>query len=432
MKTNIYWFRQDLRLDDSPALLKACHAAQELLLVYIHPSRLDGQTSWGFSRLGAHRLAHIGATVHALSGQIAEKGNTLFEFRGSPAAILQQLVETFNIDTIYCDAIEAPEEQSEITEIRQRGLNVADIWQSTMFDPHALPFAPEQMPDTFTAFRQQVEKSRITPRSLTPPPTVLPSAPREASARIASSIPSFSATEARSTSTLARSAGEEAALASIKHYFSTKHPLHYKQTRNQLLGEHYSTRLSTWLATGSVSAATAYALLREFEAVHGSNDSTYWIFFELLWRDYFRFLHLKYGHRLYLRHGLKRREATPTIDTTTQSLRKENFAKWTMARTKNGFINAGMTELRETGYLSNRMRQVVASYLIYDLEGDWRAGAAWFENQLLDFDVYSNQGNWLYIAGLGTDPRGGRRMNIQKQIQDHDPEGIYRKHWGQA
>ena len=77
------------------------------------------------------------------------------------------------------------------------------------------------------------------------------------------------------------------------------------------------------------------------------------------------------------------------------------------------------------------MRQIVASYLIYDLGVDWRAGAAWFENQLLDFDVYSNQGNWLYIAGLGTDPRGGRRMNMQKQTQEHDPDGSYRTYWRQ-
>jgi deoxyribodipyrimidine photo-lyase len=72
---------------------------------------------------------------------------------------------------------------------------------------------------------------------------------------------------------------------------------------------------------------------------------------------------------------------------------------------------------------------VVASYLIYDLRSDWRAGAAWFESQLLDYDVYSNQGNWLYIAGRGTDPRGGRRFNPQKQAQDHDANGSYRALW---
>ena len=78
------------------------------------------------------------------------------------------------------------------------------------------------------------------------------------------------------------------------------------------------------------------------------------------------------------------------------------------------------------------MRQMVASYLIYDLGGDWRAGAAWFESQLIDYDVYSNQGNWLYIAGRGTDPRGGRRFNPQMQAQQHDPDGVYRRFWGES
>jgi deoxyribodipyrimidine photo-lyase len=75
------------------------------------------------------------------------------------------------------------------------------------------------------------------------------------------------------------------------------------------------------------------------------------------------------------------------------------------------------------------MRQIVASYWIYDMGGDWRAGAAWFESQLIDYDVYSNQGNWLYIAGRGTDPRGGRPFNVAKQMRDHDPDGLYRQHW---
>lgn len=88
-----------------------------------------------------------------------------------------------------------------------------------------------------------------------------------------------------------------------------------------------------------------------------------------------------------------------------------------------------MRELASTGYLSNRMRQNVASYLIHELQGDWRAGAAWFESQLLDHDVYSNQGNWLYLSGRGTDPRGGRRFNPDKQAGDYDADGAYRRCW---
>ena len=88
-----------------------------------------------------------------------------------------------------------------------------------------------------------------------------------------------------------------------------------------------------------------------------------------------------------------------------------------------------MRELSATGYLSNRLRQIVASYLIHDLGGDWRAGAAWFEAQLIDYDVTSNQGNWLYLAGRGTDPRGGRRFDPKKQARDYDADGQFQAMW---
>ena len=90
-----------------------------------------------------------------------------------------------------------------------------------------------------------------------------------------------------------------------------------------------------------------------------------------------------------------------------------------------------MRELAATGRLSNRMRQIVASYLVHDLGCDWRAGAAWFESQLIDYDVYSNLGNWLYISGRGADPRPDRRFNTDKQAQDYDPDGAYRRLWSE-
>lgn len=153
----------------------------------------------------------------------------------------------------------------------------------------------------------------------------------------------------------------------------------------------------------------------------GANDSTYWIFFELLWRDYFRFLHLKYGRRLYRPSGL--------IGSDLPHHNSQGLERWCRGETGEALVDAGMRELAATGYLSNRMRQIVASYLIHDLKCDWRAGAAWFEAQLVDYDVYSNQGNWLYIAGFGTDPRGGRRFNTVKQANDHDADGVYLRLW---
>jgi len=89
-----------------------------------------------------------------------------------------------------------------------------------------------------------------------------------------------------------------------------------------------------------------------------------------------------------------------------------------------------MRQLNQTGYMSNRGRQLVASCLIYDLGIDWRYGAAYFESQLLDYDVASNWGNWQYIAGVGADPRGGRHFNLDKQARTYDPEQRFIQTWG--
>ena len=191
-----------------------------------------------------------------------------------------------------------------------------------------------------------------------------------------------------------------------------------------------------------------YQQLQDFEAEHGANDGSYWIWFELLWRDYFRFLHLRFGAQLYRRSGLRQpatveqqspRSVEPELNeriahaggaVITAPAQVEQFKRWCLGECGEPFIDAGMRELKQTGYLSNRMRQVTASYLIHTLKLDWRAGAAWFEAQLIDYDVYSNQGNWLYIAGLGTDPRGGRAMRTDKQAVEHDRDETYRKQWG--
>ncbi len=88
-----------------------------------------------------------------------------------------------------------------------------------------------------------------------------------------------------------------------------------------------------------------------------------------------------------------------------------------------------MNELKSTGWTSNRMRQIVASYFIHDLKQDWRIGASYFEYILIDYDVSSNWGNWAYIAGVGNDPRAGRKFNLEKQEDLYDKEKRYQTIW---
>jgi deoxyribodipyrimidine photo-lyase len=131
----------------------------------------------------------------------------------------------------------------------------------------------------------------------------------------------------------------------------------------------------------------------------------------------------KYGNRIFLRHG-PRNKPQPQLRND-----KQLFTLWAEGRTGVPFIDANMRELRETGWMSNRGRQNVASFLTRDLKVNWQMGAEYFESLLLDYDPCSNWGNWNYVAGVGSDPREDRYFNILTQAKNYDPAGQYVKIW---
>lgn len=429
MTTVLFWFRSDLRLHDQHALRAACADGTQCLIPVFCLPDLAETTRWGFPRIGPQRRAWLGDALRDLTAQLAALNCPLLVCSGPAATTLPALAKAVGASRIVCEEIAAPEEQAEVAALRASGVAVDTIWQSSLIDPDRLPWETAALPASFTAFRQRLEKAAIGPRAPLPAPTVLPPWPAQCAvpAHLPADIDILAAPQALADprSSLrheqAFDGGELAGLAHLAQYLARRLPDTYKATRNGLAGLDYSSKWSPWLATGAVSARRIMAELRAYEAVHGATDGSYWLWFELLWRDYFRFLHLQYGRQLYRARGLA--QQPPAAHNA------RGFARWCAGTTGQPLVDAAMRELSITGYMSNRLRQVVASYLIYDLGGDWRAGAAWFESQLVDYDVYSNQGNWLYIAGRGTDPRGGRRFNVEKQSADHDANGDYRRMW---
>lgn len=419
----IYCFRNDLRLIDNPAFLKAANESDILLPLFCHPN--NDLIYKSIKRVGIHRQTFLRQALNQLSASLKLMNSDLIEVQGNICDQIKKIADVIGATNIFFEKIIAPEELQEEALIRSLGIPVVTFWQSSMIDPSELPFEPQNMPDIFTEFRKQIELKNIEIKAFVQSPSKLPPLPN---IRFESDIninfpkeikdqkSSFPYTEDLFLG------GEKTGLAHLENYLLKKLPHSYKETRNKLFGIHFSTKFSPWLAIGCISAKYIAFKLKEFEDQFGANESSYWIWFELLWRDYFRFLHFKYGKSLYLKNGLNK---NPTHINHNES----KFEAWINGRTGNQLIDAGMRELFLTGYLSNRMRQIVASYLIYDLECDWRKGAQWFESQLIDYDVYSNHGNWLYIAGNGTDPRGGRRFNTTKQNLEHDPNDIYKNYW---
>ena len=389
-------------------------------------------TPWGFPRTGPRPRRWWWEAVEDLRQQLAVLGAPLVLLTGRPAQVLAPLARQVGAEGLMCEDIAAPFEQREVQALREAGCPVHTVWHSSLLHPDQLPFPVADLPQVFTAFRQAVERQGVAAAAPRPAPQRWAPAPApgvEVEPWAAVDAPAIDprSTLARPSDSSSgalddRHGGERAALAQLHQYTQRGLPHSYKRTRNDLMGWDGSSKWSLWLATGALSPRLAWSCIQAFEAEQGANDGTYWLWFELLWRDYFRFLHLQHGARLYRARGLTE-QAVPDHAP-------DAFERWRTGRTGQPFIDAGMRELAATGWLSNRMRQNVASYLIHDLGGDWRAGAAWFEHALIDYDVYSNQGNWLYLAGRGTDPRSGRRFNPLKQAQDYDPQGRYQRLWG--
>ena len=208
----------------------------------------------------------------------------------------------------------------------------------------------------------------------------------------------------------------------LHYYFKEKClPLTYLDTRNELTGRDGSTKFSAFLSCGALDVRHLYNEIRHFEKVHGATKSTNWIIFELLWREYFYWHYQEHKSAYFSLNGISGdRNFSKVRYYDVDELRSMKMAP---------FFHAALAELTTTGFLSNRARQIFASIWINDLKLDWRSGALLFEHHLIDYDVYSNYGNWMYLAGVGVDPRGQRYFNVSKQLETYDPEGKYLKRW---
>lgn len=182
----------------------------------------------------------------------------------------------------------------------------------------------------------------------------------------------------------------------------------YKLTRNNLLGSGYSTKMSPFLAYGCVSARQIWEVLDQLEERLGEDQSTYWVRFELMWRDYFFLAAAKFGDLLYSLGGFEavtdprqaeKKKSWWKMWNPMQDPKNDEINRLLEARTGIPFLDANITELRESGFMSNRGRQNVASFLSKDLACDWRVGAEFFASHLIDYDATSNFGNW-YVCFL--------------------------------
>lgn len=424
----IIWFRNDLRLHDHEPLKEALNAGADIVPLYCFDPRQFGETAFGFPKTGKFRAKFLLDSVAALRRSLRQLGSDLVIRQGKPEDIVPALATELQAQAVYwheeVTAEETAVEDAVVDQLETTGCTIQTYWGATLYHPDDLSFPVSRLPEVFTKFRKQVEQSSTVYEAF-PPPQKLPSLPANLDCGEIPTPEALGAEVAKpdEQGVLAFPGGEAAGLARLQDYIWDADCLRvYKQTRNGMLGANYSSKFSAWLALGCLSPRRVYQAVQAYESERVSNDSTYWLVFELLWRDYFRFICQKHGDRVFYPSGLRNLKIAWQQDW-------ERFDAWREGRTGYPLVDANMRELTATGYMSNRGRQNVASFLTKNLGIDWRMGAEWFESLLIDYDVCSNWGNWNYTAGVGNDARGFRYFNIPKQAKDYDPDGDYVKYW---
>jgi deoxyribodipyrimidine photo-lyase len=427
MRTSIVWFKTDLRLADNETLIKAIAQSEQIIPVYCFDDSHFETTKYGFKKTGSYRAQFLMESLQNLDANLRKIGSGLVILKGKPEVEIPKIVQQYKAQKVFAKREVAYEEkQTEklvLEELYKLRCELETFSTSTLYHAEDLPFSIKDIPDIFTNFRKKTEKDAIIRKAFEKPSKInSPEIP-------VLNLPTLSDLNLEVEKIDSRAAlkfvgGETEALNRLNHYFyETKCLSNYKETRNGMVGTDYSSKFSAWLAMGCISPRYIYEEIKKYEKQFGANDSTYWLIFELLWRDFFRFMFKKHQTKFFLYAGIQ------TEKINSKSLNEKLLSQWINGATDSDFINANMLELQLSGFMSNRGRQNVASYFCNELNMDWHMGAAYFEEQLVDYDVCSNWGNWAYLAGVGNDPRGHRWFNIEKQALDYDKNKMFRNLW---
>ncbi len=423
--TSIVWFTDNLRVTDNTVLRNAMNASKRIIGVYFLNPEMFKKTQFGYKKTEKFRAKFLLETLKDLKLALSELNIRLLVFNSSIENQIDELIRKYDVKAVYYQKEWTDEEVKKINLLKKSipiNVSVHECYDQFLFHPDDLGFHYKETPEVFTQFRKQLEK-KTSVRPLVHVNS------QEITSKIAMDfeLPTlkqlgFEDFEIDSRTAFPFKGGSISATERLDDYFfKTKSLGVYKKTRNGLLGENYSSKFSPWLANGSLSARQIYWKVKEFENEFYSNQSTYWLVFELIWRDFFKYISMKHGNSIFKLKGI--------LNANYNWSENLKFIKeWTDGRTADDFVNANMIELKNTGWMSNRGRQNVASYLAKNLKIDWRIGAAYFESMLLDYDVHSNYGNWIYVSGVGNDPRD-RIFNLKRQAEMYDNNKRYRNYW---
>ena len=420
---NLVWFRSNLRVEDNTSLSRAIKDSQRVIgYINIDPAIFE-LSDYGFKKTEKFRTKFLLESIQDLKKQLNGINISLIITNQDFETSINSIIEKYNIRRIYMQKEWTRDELAEEKQIPKH-INLIKDFDQFLYSPESVKEVYENIPRGFSNFRKKCEKYLNISYPLQIPKPL----DKKNNIDDVYSIPTlndlgFEEFRVHKNSVFKFLGGETSAKERVyEYFFETKRISKYKLTRNGLLGKDYSSKLSSWLANGSISVRYVYMQIKKYEEEIEKNESTYWLFFELIWRDFFKYVSMQHKDKFFSKSGIYG-------DSKDWSNNKELINRWINGETNEPFVNANMKELSQTGFMSNRGRQNVANYLTKELKIDWRIGAEYFESLLIDYDVHSNYGNWLYNAGIGNDSMPFRKFNPKLQSERYDPNKEYEKLW---
>ncbi len=422
MKTAIVWLRQDLRLADNPALRYAADNAEQLLVVFI-----DDPLPQTASRLGEASRAWLHHSLLSLQSSLEQLDQTLYFFSGASREILQLLVEQTKASLIVWNRAYDPvscerdtvikEELGKVAEVKSfNGLLLVEPWNGCKADGSAYR--------VFTPYWRRIEpnlpgeKPLAAPRKLPPKPAKAPANSLKL-ARLGL-LPQLDWHESMLEYW---QIGEAAARDKCREFIAAT-VTDYREQRD-LPGTEGTSRLSPHLHFGEISPRQIiHNLYRAHDSVSEKNSGTQTYAKEIVWREFA--YHLLFYFPQTIEQPLDNRfDAFPWPKVSKAKLRR-----WQQGMTGIPIVDAGMRQLWQTGWMHNRVRMIVASFLVKNMLIPWQQGERWFRDTLVDADLASNVMGWQWTAGCGADAAPYFRVfNPVLQGEKFDRDGEYVKHW---
>jgi len=416
----IVWFRRDLRLTDQPALTAACEECDEIIPLFVFDegllrSRVFGSACVNFM-LGC---------LQELAEDLASRGLPLQWREGDPATEVLSAVREWKADAVYWNRDYEPaallRDRAAQLKLAEQGVRVRTFKDHVVFEADEVRGVTGEPMQRYSAYRARWwTKWQATKPAVWPIPRALTSA-RTSPVNALCPLPSPAAFGYDRLIPWIEP-GERSARERLRSF--VEGPIHrYVDGRNQP-SINGSSKLSPHFRFGTISARTAiHAALDSLTAGGPVSrpDVLTWID-ELIWREFFQQVLAAFPRVV---EGPFRTVSVPPSREPGPE-RDRLYRAWCDGQTGYPIVDAGMRQLNETGWMHNRVRMIVASFLIKDLRLDWQCGERYFMQRLVDADVAANNGNWQWCASTGTDAmRGYRIFNPALQSRKFDPDGAY-------